>query len=153
VKTRTIRVGVLLIALTLPCVAQTVVASSPEASYRVSAEKGIITVADAKSGTAVASTTLERWGVTAPTQDKLRHVALDVTAAAVAGKGGREHTVGPNSPVYTMADFKKNKASYVTMTVEKGIGFVLLSDTYVNGHYEALIYMGTSGEWHIGEPP
>ena len=136
----------LLIALALPCVAQTVVTSSSEASYRVSVEKGIITVADAKSGTTVGSTTLERWGVTAPTQDKLRHMALDVTAAAVAGKGGREHTVGPNSPVYTVADFKKNKASYVTMTVdwirplERHIRERPLRSAYLHGQIRRMAY-------------
>ena len=58
--------------------------------------------------------------------------------------------VDPNSPVYTIAD--KDKAPYATVTFEKGIGFILGSDTYVNGHYEALIHMLKAGEWSTSPP-
>ena len=58
--------------------------------------------------------------------------------------------VDPNSPVYTIAD--KDKAPYATVTFEKGIGFILGSDTYVNGHYEALIHMLKAGEWSTSQP-
>jgi hypothetical protein len=60
-------------------------------------EKGIITLRDVNSGKVPGRTTFERWGVVTPTQDKLRHVALDVTAAVVAGNGSRERIVNPLS--------------------------------------------------------
>ena len=47
-------------------------------------------------GKVLGKTTFERLGVVAPTQDELRHGALDVTAAVVAGNGSRKRTVGPN---------------------------------------------------------
>ena len=84
-------------------------------------------------------TTFERWGVVTPTQDKLRHVALDVTAAVVAGNGSRERIVNPFHKVHTVAGHKKGKATYVTMTLEHDVAFVLSSDTQTNGRYEALI--------------
>jgi hypothetical protein len=40
--------------------------------------EGVITVADANSGAVLGKTTLEGWGVVAPNQDKLRHIALDI---------------------------------------------------------------------------
>jgi hypothetical protein len=104
------------------------------AQFRVIAEKGIITLTDV-----IARTTFERWGVVTPTQDKLRHVALDVTAAVVAGNGSREHSVNPLHKVYTVADHEKGKAAYVTMTLEHDVAFVLSSDRQTNGRYEALI--------------
>ena len=102
-------------------------------------EKGIITLTDVNSGKVMGRTTFERWGVVTPTQDKLRHVALDVTAAVVAGNGSRERSVNPIHKVYTVADHEKGKAAYVTMTLEHDVAFVLLSDTQTNGRYEALI--------------
>ena len=84
-------------------------------------------------------TTFESLGVVAPTQDELGHVALDVTAAVVAGNESRKHTVGPNAPVYTLVE--KDKAPYVTGTFEHGAVFVLLSDSQMNGRYEAFIYI------------
>jgi hypothetical protein len=102
-------------------------------------EKGIITLTDVNSGKVIGRTTLERWGVVTPTQDKLRHVALDVTAAVVAGNGSRERIVNPLHKVYTVADHEKGKAAYVTMTLEHDVAFVLSSDTQTNGRYEALI--------------
>src|SRR4029077_15426731 len=47
----------------------------------------IITLRDVNSGKVLGRTTFERWGVVTPTQDKLRHVALDVTAAVVGEMG------------------------------------------------------------------
>jgi hypothetical protein len=114
-----------------------------KADYRVIVADGVITVADANSGAVLGKTTLKRWGVVAPNQDKLRHVALDVTAALVAGNGGREHTVDPSAPVYTSADYDKGKARSVTATVERGVAFAILSDTRANDRYEALIFRGT----------
>jgi hypothetical protein len=106
---------------------------------RVSVEKGIITLTDVNSGKVLGRTTFERWGVVAPTQDKLRHVALDVAAAVVAGNGSRERIVNPIHPVYTLADHEKGKAAHITMTLEHDVAFVLASDTQTNGRYEALI--------------
>ena len=108
------------------------------AQFRVSVEKGIITLRDVNGGKVMGRTTFERLGVVTPTQDKLRHVVLDVTAAVVAGNGSRERIVNPLHKVYTVADHKKSKAAYVTMTLEHDASFVLSSDTQTNGRYEAL---------------
>ena len=80
------------------------------AQFRVSVEKGIITLTDVNSGKVIGRTTFERWGVVTPTQDKLRHVALDVTAAVVAGNGSREHSVNPLHKVYTVADHEERQS-------------------------------------------
>ena len=109
------------------------------AQFRVSVEKGIITLTDVNSGKVMGRTTFERWGVVTPTQDKLRHVALDVTAAVVAGNGSRERIVNPFHKVYTVADHKKGKAAYAAMTLEHNLAFVLSTDTQTKGRYEALI--------------
>jgi len=45
------------------------------AQFRVTVEKGIITLTDVNSGKVIGRTTFERWGVVTPTQDKLRHGA------------------------------------------------------------------------------
>jgi hypothetical protein len=74
-------------------------------------------------------------------RQRYRVIQLAHVAAVVAGNGSREHTVDPNSPVYTLAEVKKNKAPMVTGTLEHGFVFVLLSDTQANGRYEALVYM------------
>jgi len=102
-------------------------------------EKGIIMLTDVNSGKVMGRTTFEGWGVVTPARDKLRHVALDVTAAVVAGNGSRGRIVNPLHKVYTVADHKKSKAAYVTMTLEHDVAFVLSSDTQTNGRYEALI--------------
>jgi hypothetical protein len=110
------------------------------AQFRVSVEKGIITLTDVNSGKVIGRTTFERWGVVAaPTQDELRHLALDVTAAVVAGNGSRERIVNPFHKVYTVEDQKEGKVGYATMTLEHNLAFVLTSDTQTNGRYEALI--------------
>jgi hypothetical protein len=109
------------------------------AQLRISVEKGIITLTDVNSGKVLGRTTFERWGVVAPTQDKLRHVALDVAAAVIAGNGNRECIVNPFHRVYTVADHKTGKAAYVTMTLEHDVAFVLSSDTEANSRFEALI--------------
>jgi hypothetical protein len=109
------------------------------AQLRVSVKKGIITLTDVNSGKVLGRTTFERWGVVAPTQDRLRHVALDVAAAVVAGNGTRARIVNPFHQVYTVADHKKGKAAYVTMTLERNVAFVLSNDTQTNGRYEAFI--------------
>jgi hypothetical protein len=105
----------------------------------VSVKKGIITLTDVNSGKILGRTTFERWGVVSPTQDKLRHVALDVAAAVVAGNGSRARIVNPFHQVYTVADHKNGKAAYATMTLEHDVAFVLSSDQQTNGRYEALI--------------
>jgi len=84
--------------------------------------KGIITLRGVNNGKVLGKTTLERLGVVAPTQDELHHVALDVTAAVVAGDGSRKRTVGPSARVYALAE--KDKAPYVTGTFEHGAVFV-----------------------------
>jgi hypothetical protein len=50
-----------------------------------------------------------------------------------------KRTVGPSARVYTLAE--KDEAPYVTAIFEHGAVFVLLSDTQMNGRYEALIYL------------
>ena len=117
-------------------------AEQPSPSYRVIVASGHIVVKDAKNGAYMGGTTFEKFGVTATsTQDKLRHVALDIVAAVVAGNGGREHSVDPNSPVYTLADREAKKATYTTGTCENGLVFVILSDIRADGRYEAKIHV------------
>ncbi len=41
--------------------------------------------------------------------------------------------------VFAVADHKKGKAAYITMTLEHNLAFVLSSDTQTKGRYEALI--------------
>ena len=97
------------------------------------------TLTDVNSGKVMGRTTFKWWGVVTSTQDKLRHVALDVTSAVVGGNGSRERIVNPLHKVYTVADHKNGKAAYATMTLEHDVAFVLSSDTQTNGRYEALI--------------
>lgn len=136
--------------LILTVMAAVATASTPPApQFRVNVDEGVITLSDANDGTLLGKTTFERWGVVAPTQDKLRHVALDVTAAVIAGHGSREHSVTPTARVYTFAE--KDKSPHVTATVEQGAMFMLLSDTQKNGRYEALIHMARVGQ--VSLPP
>jgi hypothetical protein len=128
----------LVLILTVIGAAITEASPAPAPQFLVSVDKGIITLRAVNNGKVLGKTTFERLGVVAPTQDELRHVALDVTAAVVAGNGSRERTVGPSARVYTLAE--KDKAPHVTGTFERGAVFVLLSDTQLDGRYEALIY-------------
>jgi hypothetical protein len=140
-KTRVLLILLALVA-TLPAAP-----TKTEVSYRFSVEKGAVTLADAKSGAVLATTTIERWGRPASTQDQLRHVALDVTAAVVAGNGGREHTVDPNSPVHTMEEAAKARA--VTATFEGDFFFAIRRDSSRNGRYEALIIRGDASSTRV----
>ena len=62
-------------------------------------------------------------------------------AAVVVGNGSREHSVDPNSPVYTLADREAKKATEATGTFENGLVFVILSDLRTGGRYEAKIHV------------
>jgi hypothetical protein len=112
---------------------------APTPQFQVSVDKGVITLRAASNGRVLGKTTFERLGVIAATRDALRHMALDVTAAVVAGNGSRKHTISPGTRVYSLAE--KENAPYVTGTLEHGALFVLLSDTEANGRYEALIFV------------
>lgn len=138
------------LVLILMVTAAVVTASAaPTPQFRVNIDEGVITLSDVSGGRVLGRTSFERWGVVAPTQDKLRHVALDVTAAVIAGHGRRERSVTPSARVYTFAE--KDKAPHVTATFEQGAIFVLLTDTQINGRYEALIYMAKVGQ--VALPP
>ena len=76
--------------LTIIGAAITEASPPPAPQFRVSLDKGIITLKDVNNGKVLGKTTFERLGVVTPTQDELRHVALDVTAAVVAGKWKQE---------------------------------------------------------------
>jgi hypothetical protein len=65
-------------------------------------EKGIITLRDVNSGKLLGRTTFERWGVVTPRQDKLRHVALDVTAPVVAGNGSGSKPILFRTGIYNI---------------------------------------------------
>ena len=93
-------------------------------------------------------TTFEGWDVVALTQDKLHHLALDVTAAVIAGPGQRECSVTPRARVYTFAE--NDKTPHVTATLERS-DICALSDTQWNGRYEALIHMARVGQ--VSLPP
>jgi hypothetical protein len=125
----------------------------PPVSYLVTVQMGHIVVTDAKNGAYMGGATFEKFGVpTASAQDKLRHVALDTVAAVVAGNGSREHSVNPNSPVYTLADYEAKKAPYMTATFEHGFTFFILSDIRGVGHYEAKIGVIKSGQFRPAPP-
>ena len=79
----------LLLILTIIGAAITESSPAPAPQFRLSVDKGIITLRAVNDGKVLGKTTFERLGVVAPTQDELRHVALDVTAAVVAGNGSR----------------------------------------------------------------
>jgi hypothetical protein len=91
---RKMKATILLILLALVV---TLVVSPPpiksELQYHVSVEKGVITLADVQSGKSV-SKPIAEWGITVPTnptiptQDRLRHLALDFTAVIPDGKIG-----------------------------------------------------------------
>jgi len=106
----------LLLILTVIGAAITESSPAPAPQFRVSVDKGIITLRAVNDGKVLGKTTFERLGVVAPTQDALRHVALDVTAAVVAGNGSRKRMVGPSARVYTLAE--KDTAPHVTGTFE-----------------------------------
>ena len=103
------------------------VVASARAAISAQRDKGIITLRAVNDGKVPGKTTFERLGVVAPTQDELRHVALDVTAAVVAGNGSRKRTVGPSARVYTLAE--KDTAPHVTRDLRARAVFVILSDT------------------------
>ena len=125
----------IIIIITL-ALALTVSAQSQPSQFRVTLDNGYFSVTNAKTGQWLGGVSLEKWKRIATYTDN-RHAALDVTAGAVAGGGSREHTVDPNSPVYTMADYKSGKAP--TGTEERGHYFVIMSDAMVHGRYEAII--------------
>src|ERR1700686_1874448 len=106
-------------------------------SYRFTVEKGAITVTDVKTGAVLGTTTIERLGRPAATQDQLRHVALDVTAAVVAGAGHRENTMDPSLPVYTAEEQKVGKAPHISLAHEGAFLFLINSDSKRSGRYEA----------------
>jgi hypothetical protein len=71
-----------------------------------------------------------------------RHVALNVTAAVIAGNGERDHTVNPQEPVYSVSDANSNKAIAISLTVEHGWLFCIDHDsTKKDGTYTAVINM------------
>jgi hypothetical protein len=74
----------LVLILTIIGAAITEASPSPAPQFRISVDKGIITLRDVNNGKVLGKTTFERLGVVAPTQNELRHVALDVTTAVMA---------------------------------------------------------------------
>ena len=121
-----------------------------DTQYRFQVENGIVTLFHLKSGEVLQRTSLAEFNV-APTRDKLRHLALNLTAAVVAGNGAREHSVDPSTPVCTSVEKEKASAgACVTATVEHGIGFFILSDKESAGRYEAIVECGVA---KIGPTP
>jgi len=66
----------LVLILTIIGAAITEALPPPAPQFRVSVDKGIITLTDVNNGKVLGKTTFERLGVVASTQDKLRHVAV-----------------------------------------------------------------------------
>jgi hypothetical protein len=124
-----------IITLTLALTAN---AQTEPLQFRLILDNGYFSVTNAKTGQRLGGVSLEKWKRIATYTDN-RHAALDVTAGVVAGRGSREHTVNPNSPVYTVADYKSGKALAPTGTEERGRYFVIMSDTKVHGRYEAIV--------------
>ncbi len=91
---------VLLISLMVVAPLAVLRAATPlDTQYRFQVENGIVTLFHLKSGKVLERTNLAEFMV-APTRDKLRHLALDLTAAVIAGNGAREHSVDPSTPVW-----------------------------------------------------
>ena len=107
----------IIIIITTLALALTVSAQSQPLQLRFTLDNGYFSVTNANTGQWLGGVSLEKWKQIATYTDN-RHAALDVTAGAVAGGGSREHTVDPNSPVYTMADCKSGKA--IVPTVNRG---------------------------------
>ena len=65
-----------------------------------------------------------------------------MTAAVIAGNGGRDHTVNPQEPVYSVSDANAKKAIAISLTVEHGWLFCIDHDsTKKDGTYTAVISM------------
>jgi hypothetical protein len=65
----------LVLSLMITGAAITEASPPPAPQFRVSVDKGIITLRAVNNGKILGKTTFERLGVIAPTQDELRHVA------------------------------------------------------------------------------
>ena len=63
-------------------------------------------------------------------------MAPDLTAAIIAGGGGREATVSPGIPVVTVTNHDRNGGPPMA-TIGHGMLFVIQSDSTVGGRYEA----------------
>jgi hypothetical protein len=66
------------------------------------------------------------WPVT---RDDRRHFALNCVAAFIAGDGGRNNIVNEKMRVVTLDEAKANGGA-ATLTIEEGVGFGILHDTY-----------------------
>jgi len=127
------------LALTLAsATAQSLTSQSPKEQFRVTIENGYVTVSRAKSGEFMGGISVNKWKLQGGCTEN-RHMALDIAAAAVEGGGGREHTVGPDLAVYTLADAKL-KNVLPTATEEHGHLFVIAEDNTGKGRYTALVY-------------
>lgn len=69
-----------------------------------------------------------------------RHLALDATAAVVAGDGSREHTVNPGTPVTTL-DERDRTGEIPLITVEHGFVFVVHHDGTGKDGYTAEVWL------------
>jgi hypothetical protein len=101
------------------------------AQFRVTIDNGRVRITDASTGEYVGGISVEKWKNLGLSTDK-RHMALDITAAAVAGNGSRKHTVDPSSPVVTFAEYKA-KTRPITLTEERGHVFLIARDTKAKG--------------------
>jgi hypothetical protein len=92
------------------------------------------------------------------TQDQMRHFALDIAAAAVAGHGGREHTTDPDRRIVTFEESDGSVGNPTTLTIERGSGFAILRDKQEGDVYSAQIIMIAPdelkrGRWFNPAPP
>jgi hypothetical protein len=121
------------------CLATT--ASAQQAQFLFSIEGTIqnrrATLRNAKTKELLASAPMARLAQ-AGYDLEVRHLALDFTAAAIAGGGGREATISAGFPVVTDADHDRT-GEPPTVTAEHGMVFVIKRDGTVGNRYEALV--------------
>lgn len=138
--------------------------SAKKPSYTVVIADGFVYVCDGDNVEfAFARIECAKWAkaVNQPlptTRDEMRHFALDIVAAAIAGHGGREHTTDPDSRIVTFEESDGSIRMAATLTIENGSGFAILRDKQEGDRYYAKIIMITPdelkrGRWFNPAPP
>jgi hypothetical protein len=110
-----------------------------EAQFIFAIDGEVVTLRDASTGELLAQGTLARLAQPGYSSDP-RHIALDLTAALIAGGGEREATVSRDVKVVTVQEHDQG-GDYPTVTIEHSRVFVIQSDKLPGGRYEALVYL------------
>ena len=106
-------------------------------TFRIKSE--VVTVQNAATGQLIARTSTAKLRQAGYDLER-RHLALDATAAVVAGDGSRDNTVNPGTPVTTLQD-RDNTGEIPLITVEHGLVFVIHHDGTGKGGYTAEVWL------------